>query len=85
ESSNELIQMNNLTSKTKPLVIKPYTYTQEQKNLYLEYISIIQQSEPNHSIIIFKIYVPDPLELNPNSISNVRKVLEYIQNIAKIN
>ena len=31
------------------------------------------------------MYVLDPLGLNPNSINNIKKVLEHIQSITKIN
>ena len=31
------------------------------------------------------IFIPDPLLLNPNSIANVRKVLDHIQEISGIN
>ena len=31
------------------------------------------------------IFVPDPISVNPNSIDNVRKVLDHIQEISGIN
>ncbi|RIB23681.1 hypothetical protein C2G38_2170499 [Gigaspora rosea] len=84
ESANELTQINT-DSQSKSLVIKSYTFTHEQNRPNFDCISITQQSNPEHNVIIPEMYVPDPLEYNPNSIDNVRKVLEYIQKIAEIN
>ncbi|RIB16872.1 hypothetical protein C2G38_2188862 [Gigaspora rosea] len=84
ESANELTQINT-ASQSKSLVIKSYTFTHEQNRPNFDCISITQQSNPEHNVIIPEMYVPDPLEYNPNSIDNVRKVLEYIQKIAEIN
>ncbi|RIB08136.1 hypothetical protein C2G38_2212373 [Gigaspora rosea] len=85
ESTNESAQISNTTSQLKPIIIKSNTFTHEQKNLPFERISITQKLEPDQNVVVPEMYVPDPLGLNPNSINNVKKVLEHIQNIAKIN
>ncbi|CAG8821784.1 27381_t:CDS:1, partial [Racocetra persica] len=52
-----------------------HIYNQKQKSNQFDHISIIQQSEPEHNVIVPEMYVLDLLELNPNSINNVRKIL----------
>ncbi|CAG8451077.1 5489_t:CDS:10, partial [Scutellospora calospora] len=85
ESTNESFQISNTTSQLNPIIIKPNTFTHEQKTSFVERISITQKLEPDQNIIVPEMHVPDPLGLNPNSINNVKKVLEHIQNITKIN
>ncbi|KAF0516133.1 hypothetical protein F8M41_017150 [Gigaspora margarita] len=84
EFANEFTSINT-ASQSKPLVIKPYIFDQEQNSPNIDCISITQQLNSEHNIVIPEMYVPDPLEFNPNSIENVKKVLENIQNITEIN
>ncbi|CAG8447659.1 9273_t:CDS:2 [Scutellospora calospora] len=70
ESANEFAQLNNIAFQSKPLIIKSHSYTHEQKSSHFKCISITQRSEPDDDVIVPEIYVPDPLEFNPNSINN---------------
>ncbi|CAG8586893.1 12892_t:CDS:2, partial [Gigaspora margarita] len=44
-------------------------------------ISITQNLNPQDSVKIPDVLVPDPLLINPNSVDNICKVFDYIQNI----
>ncbi|RIB03062.1 hypothetical protein C2G38_2226153 [Gigaspora rosea] len=65
---------NQKVSQSKPLVIKPHTFAQEQNSPNTDRISITQQLNSEHNIVIPEMYVPDLLEFNPNSIENVKKI-----------
>ena len=54
-------------------------------NKTINSISIIQKLEPQDSINTPDVLVPDPLPINPNSVDNVRKIFDHIQNISGIN
>ncbi|CAG8520280.1 8158_t:CDS:2 [Scutellospora calospora] len=75
KSTKELTQVNkNIPSQSGTLIIKIYKYAQEKAS-YLEYINVV----------IPEIHVLDSLEVNPNLLNNVKKVLEHIQSITEIN
>ncbi|RHZ81206.1 hypothetical protein Glove_123g14 [Diversispora epigaea] len=44
-------------------------------------ISITQKSLADKNVEIPTLYIPDPIPINPNSISNIKKVLEHIYEI----
>ncbi|CAG8744197.1 8201_t:CDS:2, partial [Racocetra persica] len=48
-------------------------------------ISITQNLEPQDGVKIPDVFVPDSLPINPNSVDNVRKIFDYIQNISRVN
>ncbi|RIB04263.1 hypothetical protein C2G38_2284631 [Gigaspora rosea] len=52
ESANELAQLKNTASQSKPLIIKSHSYTHKQKSSHFERISITQQSEPDDDVIV---------------------------------
>ena len=83
-SANESIVINNTTSEPKPLKIKSHTFTHKPDAFYLEHISITQRTEPDQDIIVPEMYIPDPLPVNPNSVSNIRKILEHIEVITGV-
>jgi len=83
-SANESIVINNTTSEPKPLKIKSHTFTHKPDASYLEHISITQRTEPDQDIIVPEMYIPDPLPVNPNSVSNIRKILEHIEVITGV-
>ncbi|CAG8800706.1 14606_t:CDS:1, partial [Racocetra fulgida] len=60
-------EFNNMVSPSKNLIIKSHVYDHEKKSSHFEHISITQRSEPEYDVIVPEMYVPDPLELNPNS------------------
>src|SRR5438132_10735769 len=42
------------------------------------------QSNPESEVYTPQLLVPDPIGINPNSISNVRKVLEHIEEVSGV-
>ena len=83
EASQSILETTNTT---KPLHIRFY---QNSTNIsdapHTNPISITQKSSPQDGVKVPDISLPDPLPLNPNSIENVRKVLDHIQEISGIN
>ncbi|CAG8638892.1 7153_t:CDS:1 [Scutellospora calospora] len=69
---------------TKPLIFRPYKPNTSISDKFINPISITQKFKPQDSVNISDILVPDPLPINPNSIDNVRKVLDHIQKICRI-
>ncbi|KAF0415463.1 hypothetical protein F8M41_007628 [Gigaspora margarita] len=73
--------------------IKPLTFRSYQPNASksgksdnsTSLISITQNLEPQDDIKISNILVSDPLLINSNSIDNVCKVFDHIQNISGVN
>jgi hypothetical protein len=73
------------TNITKPLKFKHYQNNINAFNNPINPISITQKALPQDGVKVPDISVPDPLPLNPNSIGNVCKVLDHIQEISGIN
>src|SRR6266498_3292724 len=71
QQSNELPKIINNTEKL--LIIHPHTFKGSSKS------RSVPESEDTP-----QIFVPDPVGINPNSIANVRKVLEHIEEISGI-
>ena len=71
QQSNELLKIINNTE--KPLIIHPYTFKGSSKPWS------VPKSEDTS-----QIFVSDSVRINPNSIANVRKVLEHIEKISGI-
>ena len=72
----------------KPLIFRSHqfkTNTSENLTNSINPISITQRFESQKDVNIPDILVPDPLPINSNSINNVRKVLDYIKEISRIN
>ncbi|RHZ57719.1 hypothetical protein Glove_384g16 [Diversispora epigaea] len=64
-------QQNIIDNAKKPLVI--YSHTFQESRLI-----------PERTVHTPQIFIPDPVGINPNSIANVRKILEHIEEIAGI-
>lgn len=71
QQSNESLKIINTTE--KPLIIHPHTFEGSSKPR-----SVLESED------IPQVFVPDPVGINPNSIANVRKVLEHIEEISGI-
>src|SRR6266511_2261755 len=71
QQSNEPFKIINNTE--KPLIIHPHTFKRSSKP------QSIPESEDTS-----QIFVPNPVGINPNSIANVQKVLEHIEEISGI-
>ncbi|RIB03900.1 hypothetical protein C2G38_2286020 [Gigaspora rosea] len=69
----------------KPLIFRPYQPNTSISDKSTSSISIPQNLEPQGGVKIPDILVPDPLPINPNSVENIRKVFDHIQNISGIN
>ncbi|RHZ84150.1 hypothetical protein Glove_85g68 [Diversispora epigaea] len=80
EKITEVIQ--NTTNNT--LIFKPYSFDDKSSAPCIPRISITQQQVVDQRVNIPEIYVPDPIDINPNSISNVEKVLLHIEKITGI-
>jgi hypothetical protein len=71
QQSDESLKFMNITE--KPLAIRSYTFKESSKQQ-----SILESEN------IPQIFIPDPIGINPNSVANVRKVLEHIEEISGI-
>ena len=83
QNVSELVKDNT----NQPTVYKPYYVEKETEILTactVPRISITQKPSADQGINIPEIFVPDPLNVNPNSIANVEKVLSHIETIAGI-
>ncbi|CAG8857011.1 33586_t:CDS:1, partial [Gigaspora margarita] len=72
----------------KPLTFRPYQPKESKSSKSDEStssISITQNLEPQDGVKIPDVLVPDPLPINPNSVDNVRKIFDHIQNISGVN
>jgi len=88
EFQTETQEINQVTSDkndTKSLIIKNYIFGEKASEVNMNPISITQKSVPEEGVNVPDIIVPDPLPVNPNSIINVRKVLDHIQEISGVN
>jgi hypothetical protein len=62
--------------------IKEFENKTLEKNTNI--MSITQKSNFQENVNNPNIFIPDPLPINPNSIANVRKILDHIQEISGI-
>jgi hypothetical protein len=85
ETQQEENYQSIIKTNTKPLHFKFYQSSTNISDNPINPISITQKSSPQDGVRVPDISLPDPLPLNPNSIENVRKVLDYIQEISGIN
>ncbi|CAG8503225.1 1246_t:CDS:2, partial [Funneliformis caledonium] len=70
---------------TKSFIFRSHKFETDISDKHTNSISITQRSIPQKDVNIPDIHVPDPLPVNPNSITNVHKVLDHIQEISGIN
>ena len=68
----------------QPTIYKPYIVEKETKLSTAPRISITQKQSIDQGVNIPEIFVPDPLNTNPNSIANIEKVLLHIEKITGI-
>ncbi|KAF0369735.1 hypothetical protein F8M41_013416 [Gigaspora margarita] len=70
EAKNSTIdQLNN------PYIFKSYNINEEQINMFTPKISLTQQKITNSRVNIPKIYIPNPTNINPNSLANIERFL----------
>ncbi|RIB09238.1 hypothetical protein C2G38_2044483 [Gigaspora rosea] len=68
------------------LVFRLYSCDNESSlnSTYIPRISITQRRVIDQGINIPDIYIPDPVNINPNSIANIKKILLHIETITGI-
>ncbi|RHZ65134.1 hypothetical protein Glove_319g192 [Diversispora epigaea] len=77
-------EINQLNKSTKPLSFKIHNFKNKIKSISVPQISITQRSITDEGVCVPEIYIPDPLNVNPNSILNVEKVLQHIEEITEV-
>ena len=65
-------------------IYKPYSVDEENKHSASSRISVTQRSFTDRGVNNPEIFIPDPLDLNPNSTANIEKVLHHIEKISGI-
>jgi len=79
------IEEKNSSGKlTKKVIFKQYNPENEPKIVSSPRISYTQSLIPDQNVHIPDIYIPDPLSINPNSIVNVEKILQHIENVSGV-
>jgi len=79
------VENNTTNQSTKPpLIFKPYNTNSKLSVVFIPKISITQQPIIDQGVNIPKIYIPDPININPNSIANIEKVFLHIETISGI-
>ena len=74
-----------ITNKTNDtLIFKPYSFNDKLSITHVPRISITQQRTTDQRVNTPNIYIPDLIDINPNSISNIEKVLLHIEKITGI-
>ncbi|RHZ86479.1 hypothetical protein Glove_50g125 [Diversispora epigaea] len=76
---------NNINDQlTNFFIFKPYSTNDEPSNTHVHRISLTQQRVIDQEVNVLEIYVPDPININPNSVANVEKVLLHIEKLSGI-
>ncbi|RIB12672.1 hypothetical protein C2G38_2257392 [Gigaspora rosea] len=66
-----------------PYCNQPYKKNEEQSNTFVPKISFTQQIT-DQKVDTPDIYISDPINVNPNSIANIEKILLHIEKISGI-
>ncbi|RHZ53903.1 hypothetical protein Glove_433g27 [Diversispora epigaea] len=85
QNQNPIKENNNLLNIiTKPYIFRSHDFKNEIKSVSVPRISITQRSIVDKGVRVPEIFIPDPLNVNPNSIANVEKVLQHIEKISGV-
>jgi hypothetical protein len=84
QNESKLSEINLQNKSTKPICFKSHTFKNGSIITSVPQISITQRSVADNGVYIPEIFIPDPLNINPNSIANVEKVLQHIGKISGI-
>jgi hypothetical protein len=80
-----VLETNLLNESIKQPIFKSHSFKKESKtSTTVPRISITQRLTADQDVRIPEIYIPDPLNVNPNSIVNVEKVFQHIEKISGI-
>ncbi|RHZ52550.1 hypothetical protein Glove_460g24 [Diversispora epigaea] len=84
-SINQILPISSKSNETKEKKLKIKSHIFQKTNYQPETrVSITQKSLTDKDVKIPTLYIPDPIPINPNSISNIKKVLEHIYEITGI-
>lgn len=77
------VEISEADRPAKPLIFKSYSVDDDSYTVSIPKISLTQPSVvTDPKVKIPEIYIPDPIEINPNSIANVEIVLFHIETIS---
>ena len=86
--TQQIIQETNNTTfvdnTNKSLIFKINQFENRTSEKDIKMLSITQKSFSQEGVTNPNMFIPDPIPINPNSITNVRKVLDHIQEISGI-
>ncbi|RHZ44823.1 hypothetical protein Glove_709g82 [Diversispora epigaea] len=84
-SINQILPISSKSNETKEKKLKIKSHIFQKTNYQPKTrVSITQKSLTDKDVKIPTLYIPDPIPINPNSISNIKKVLEHIYEITGI-
>ncbi|KAF0467586.1 hypothetical protein F8M41_025984 [Gigaspora margarita] len=72
------VEKNTIDYLTNPLTFKHYRISNEQITTRVPKISLTQQVA-DLGVNVPEIYISDPVNINPNSVANVEKILSHIE------
>ena len=84
ELPKNLVSELDKTKTDRLTIYKHYNFDKETNSSSLPRISITQRPSADQGVNIPEIFIPDPLDINPNSTANVEKVLQHIRKISGI-
>jgi hypothetical protein len=84
QKQNIIEEDNTPDNYEKSFIFKSHNYESESRASSTSRISISQQPVADSGVKVPDIYIPDPLNINPNSIDSVEKILLHIEKISGI-
>jgi len=84
QKQNIIEEDNTPDNYEKSFIFKSHNFESESRASSTSRISITQQPVADSGVKVPDIYIPDPLNINPNSIDNVEKILLHIEKISGI-
>ena len=82
--NEQTVENSVIYQQRKPLIFKTYSIDDESSSVSAPRISHTQRIIIEQGVNIPEIYIPDPININPNSIVKVEKVLLHIETISGI-
>jgi len=82
--NEKAVENSIIDQQSKLLIFKPYNIGDELSSVFVLRISFTQQPIIEQGVNIPEIYISDLININPNSIVNVEKVLLHIETISGV-
>ena len=82
--NEKAVENSLIDQQSKPLIFKPYSISDELSNVSVSRISFTQRPIIEQGVNTPEIYISDLININPNSIVNVEKVLLHIETISGV-